>query len=380
MKIYLDNAATTQVDKRVLKAMLPHFNKFYGNPSSLHDFGKKASESLENSRKIIADSINAEPEEIIFTSGGTEANNMVVKELAFLMRTKGKNHIITSKIEHPSIIQPLKLLERMDFSVTYLDVNNEGFINLDQLKSSITEKTILVTIIHGNNEIGTIQDIETIGKICHEKNVPFHIDACQSYMKTEINVKKHNLDFVTLNAHKIHGPKGVGALFIKKGIKIPALIDGGGQEQGIRNGTENIPGIVGFAEAVKIYKKEDNKTMQELRDYLISKLSEISKSKLNGPKQKRLCNNINFSFFGIDGEAILLMLNEKGIAVSTGSACSQKNLKSSPILKAIGLDELSAHGSIRITISRNTTKKEIDYAITELKKTIEKLRKISMFN
>ena len=378
LRVYLDSAATTKVDKQVVKVMMPYFSEKYGNASSIHDFGGEAEEALKSSRKIIADSINAKPEEIIFTSGGTEGNNFVLKGLAFRMKEKGKDHIITTKIEHPSIVQPCKWLEKQGFKVTYLNVDSEGFVNFEELKKAITPKTFLVSIIHGNNEIGTIQDIASIGKICREKGIYFHIDACQSYLKTEIDVEKQKLDFVTLNAHKIHGPKGIGALFARKGIELYPLLDGGGQESKMRGGTENIPGIVGFSESVKIWDKSYIKYMEKLRDYLIKEVLAIGKVKLNGPKEKRLCNNANFSFYGIDGEALLLILNNKGIAVSTGSACSAKSLKGSPVLEAIGLDDLNSHGSLRLSLSRETTKKEIDYTIKELKKAVDKLRSISM--
>jgi len=321
-KIYLDNAATTVVDEKVLKAMSPYFNKKFGNASSLHFLGQEAKRALESSRKIIAKSINASPEEIIFTSGGTEANNLAIKGVAFANKNKGK-HIITTKIEHDCVLNSCKWLEKQGFEVTYLNVDKEGFVNLNELEKAIRKDTVLVSIIHGNNEIGTIQDLEKIGEICRKNNVYFHTDACQSYTKVKIDVKKQNLDLVTLNAHKIHGPKGVGALFVKKSTKIEVWQHGGGHEFNLRSGTENIPGIVGFAKASKLINSKDISKMERLKDKLISGILEkIPGTRLNGPanKKKRLCNNINFSFSGVEGEAIGTYLDSYGICSSSGSA------------------------------------------------------------
>jgi len=376
MRIYLDNGATTMVDKEVEKAMLPYFTKIYGNASSLHKFGQEAKEALEKSRETIAKRINALPEEIIFTSGGTESDNLAIKGVAYA--NKDKNHIITTKIEHHAVEKSCKALEKEGFKVTWLDVDKDGFINLEQLKKEIADKTILVSIIHANNEIGTIQDIEEIGKICKEKNVYFHTDTVQSFTKTEIDVKKQNITLASFSAHKVHGPKGIGALYIKKGTKIKKLSDGGSQENNLRAGTENIPYIVGFTKAVELAKQEHCKKMQELRDYLIEKVDkEIPEVKLNGSRKERLCNNINITFKYIEGEALLLRLDDKGIAVSTGSACSSRELKPSHVLTAIGLHPAMAHGSIRFTLSRYTTKEELDYAIKHLKEAVAELRKVS---
>ncbi|MBU0629004.1 MAG: cysteine desulfurase [Nanoarchaeota archaeon] len=376
-KIYLDNSATTMVDKEVAKAMQPYFTKIYGNASSLHQFGQEAKRALEQSREIIAKSINADPKEIIFTSGGTESDNLAIKGIAYANKEKG-NHIITTKIEHHAVEHTCKSLEKEGFKITYLDVDKEGFINPDQLKKEITDKTILVTIIHGNNEIGAIQDIEPIGTICKEHNIPLHIDAVQSFTKTEIDVKKQNITLSSFSAHKLHGPKGIGALYIKKGTKLNKLIEGGAHEFNLRPGTENIPGIVGFAKAVEIAKQEDCKKIAELRDYFIEKvLKEIPETKLNGPTKDRLCNNINITFKFIEGEALLIKLDDKGIAVSTGSACSSKDLRPSHVLTAIGLHPAVAHGSIRFTLSKYTTKEELDYTLTHLKKAVKELRELS---
>jgi cysteine desulfurase len=376
--IYLDNGATTVVDQKVIEAMEPFFDQKYGNASSSHHLGQEAKIAMEDSRNIIAKSINAKPEEIFFTSGGTESNNLALKGIAFANKSKG-NHIITTKIEHKCVLNSCKWLEKQGFVITYLNVDKEGFVNPKDLEKEITEKTILVSIIHGNNEIGTIQDIKALGDICKKYNIYFHIDACQSYTKSEIDVKKQNLDLITLNAHKIHGPKGVGVLYIKKGTKIEPWQHGGGHEQNMRSGTENIPGIVGFAEAVKIASnKKHIEHMTKLRDKLIQEILKIPEVKLNGPNgDKRLCNNANFSFKGIEGEAIGGYLDQKGICSSTGSACSEMTLEPSYVLKAIGLDHQEANGSLRLTLSRFTTEDEIDYTIKVLPDIIKKLRGMS---
>lgn len=378
-QIYLDNAATTKADAKVLAAMQPYFSEKYGNASSSHGLGREAREAIEKSRKIIAKSINAKPEEIYFTSGGTESNNWALKELYF-SNQHIKKHIITTRIEHPSILEPCRLLEKMGGKITYLDADSEGFVNLKQLEKSIGDETIMVSVIHGNNEIGTLQDIEKIGKICRKKGVLFHVDACQSYMKTKIDVKKQNIDLMTLNAHKIHGPKGIGALFVRDGVKLQPFLHGGGHERGMRSGTENVPAIAGFGEAARISNSGDIKNMQKLRDYAISEILKIKNTKLNGPKaDERLCNNINVSFLNIEGEAIQSLLEQEGIYVSTGSACASHKLEKSHVLKALGLSDLMANSAIRISLSKFTTKEEIDYFTDVLKKVAGKLRKMSPF-
>ena len=378
--IYLDNGATTRVDEEVVKAMLPYFSKEYGNASSTHTLGREAKNALENSRKIIANSINASREEIFFTSGGTESNNLAIKGIAFANKQRG-NHIITTKIEHKCVLNACKWLEENGFKITYLNVDSKGFIDLKELEKSITEKTILISVIHGNNEIGTIQDLESIGKICARHKVYFHTDACQSHTKTELDAKKFNLSLVTLNSHKIHGPKGVGALYIRKGVNILPWQHGGGQESGIRSGTENVAGIVGFAKAVQLANdKKHRKHMEKLRDKLIENILKISGVKLNGASgNRRLCNNANFSFKGVEGEAIGGYLDQKGICSSTGSACSERNLAPSYVLTAIGLTHQEANGSLRLTLSRFTTDEEIEYALKVLPGIISKLRLISPF-
>jgi len=374
-QIYLDNAATTKMDGKVVSAMLPYFEQKFGNASSEHPIGQEAKNALDKSRRTIARAISARSDEIIFTSGGTESNNLALKGL-FFENYPEKNHIITTKIEHDCILNTCKWLEKQGAKVTYLDVNKEGFVNLEHIEKAITNKTFLVTIIHANNEIGTIQNLEEIGKICKAKNVLFHTDACQSFTKVPINVKKQNLSLVTLNAHKLHGPKGVGVLYLKRGINIIPLAHGGGHEFKLRSGTENIPGAVGFAKAVEVAKSKDVKKMEILRDRLIRGLLVIDNVTLNGPK-KRLCNNINVSFNNIEGEAVGGYLENIGIYTSTGSACMSHSLETSHVLKALGLPPLKSNSSIRLSISKFTTDSDIDYVLDKIPKIVNKLRKIS---
>ncbi len=376
--IYLDNAATTKVDDEVLKEMLPYFTAKYANASSSHAMGQEAKQALEKSRRIIAKSIGAKTHEIIFTSGGTEANNFALKGL-FFQNYPQKDHIITTKIEHDCVLNTCKWLEKQGARVTYLDVDEKGFVNPEDVEKAITDKTIVVSIIHGNNEIGTIQDLDAIGKICRKKGVLLHTDACQSFTKVPINVRKQNLDLVTLNAHKIHGPKGVGALYIREGIEIIPLMHGGGHEKKLRSGTENVSGIMGFAKAAEIAKQKDTEKMKELRDKIIEGLLKIPNVRLNGSKEKRLCNNVNVSFNNIEGEAVGGYLENYGIYTSTGSACSSHTLETSHVLKALGLTPLQANSSLRISISKYTTEEEIDYFLKILVKIVEKLRRISPF-
>lgn len=376
-QIYFDNAATTKVDEKVVKEMIPYFAENYGNASSQHDVGTKAKEALERSRKIIAKSIKANIGEIIFTSGGTEANNLALKGL-FFSNYPQKNHIITTKIEHDSILNVCKWLESQGAQITYLDVDKEGFVDVEDIRKAITDKTFLVSVIHGNNEIGTIQNIDEIGKLCKEKKVLFHTDACQSFTKVPINVEKQNLDLVTLNAHKIYGPKGVGALYAKDGIKITPIAHGGGHEKKLRSGTENIPGIVGFAKSVEIASEKDIKKMTLLRDKLIDGLLKIDDVKLNGPTgDKRLCNNVNISFNNIEGEAIGGYLENEKIYTSTGSACMSNTLQTSHVLKALGLGPLQSNSSLRISISKYTVEEDVNYFLEKITKVVKKLRSIS---
>lgn len=378
--VYLDNAATTRVDDSVVKEMNKCFSESYGNPSSSHLIGKEAKRAVEEARETIAKSIGAREDEIFFTSGGTEANNWALKGLFFA--NPEKNHVIVTRIEHDCILEACEWLKTRGAKITYLNVDGPGFVNLSELEKAITPKTLAVSIIHGNNEIGTIQNLEAIGKICRAKNVYFHTDACQSYTKTLLDVKKQNLDLVTLNAHKIHGPKGVGALYIRKGIKITPLLHGGGQENFFRSGTENVPGIIGFAKSVKIASSGDVKKMHNLREKLIEGLLKIPNTKLNGSVgEKRLCNNINICFSNIDAEAIGDYLISYGICSSIGSACSSNTLegkhKRSHVLEAIGLNDMEMKSSVRFSISKYTTEEEINYSLKIISKVVEMLRRMS---
>ena len=374
-QIYLDNAASTKVDERVVKEMLPYFTEKYGNASSVHEKGMEAKRALEDSRGIIAKAIGANRDEIYFTSGGTEANNFALKGLFFSNFPK-KNHIITTRIEHDCIINTCKWLEKQGARVTYLEVDKEGFVNPREIENAITDKTFVVSIIHGNNEIGTIQNMEAMGKICRDKKVLFHTDACQSFTKVPIDVRKQNLDLVTLNAHKIHGPKGVGALYIRKGIEITPLFHGGGHERGLRSGTENVSGIVGFAKAAETANKKDIEKMTQLRDKMINELLKIPGIKLNGPRENRLCNNVNISFEKVEGEVIGGYLENDGILTSTGSACMSHSTGISHVLKAIGLSDEKASNSMRASISKFTTEEEVDYFLERFRKIIGKFQKI----
>lgn len=377
MRVYLDNAASTPVAKEVVEAMLPYLTEKFANPSSLHTPAQEAREAVEQAREIIARKVNTFPNQVIFTSGGTESVNFAIKGVAFANMNKGK-HIITSKIEHECVLQTCEWLKkRFGFKITYLDVDKDGFVNLEDLKAAIRKDTILVSIMHANNEIGTIEPIEEIGKICRDHGVIFHTDACQSFTKVPIDIKKFNIDLLTINAHKIHGPKGIGALILSDRVKIDPLLHGGGHECGLRSGTENVPGIVGFAKAVEIMKEDRIEKMKKLRDILIDGILGIDDVRLNGPREKRLCNNTNFSFRGIEGESLVLRLDSRGIAASTGSACSSHKLKSSHVLLAIGLSPEETHGSIRFSLGIQNTKEEIKYTIDIVKEETEKLRELS---
>jgi cysteine desulfurase len=381
MRIYLDYAATTPLDPRVLNAMKPYFYKKFGNSMSLHSFGLEAKQALEESREAVAKFMNANAEEVIFTGSATESINSVIKGIAFANKEKGK-HIITSAIEHHAVLESCKWLEEQGFEITYLPVDKYGLVDLEKLRASIRNDTILVSIMHANNEIGTIEPIEEIGKICKERGVLFHTDAVQSFGKIPIDVNKMNIDLLSLSAHKFYGPKGVGATFIRKGTNIDPLLHGGGHEFGLRSSTENIAGAVGLAEAIRLREKEmkpEAARLTKLRDYLIRNVLKIKNSYLNGHPTKRLSNNANFWFAFIEGEALIMQLDSYGIAASTGSACSSKTLEPSHVLKAIGLKHEEAHGSLRLSLGKYTTKTEIDYTIKILPKVIENLRKLSPF-
>ena len=379
--IYLDYSATTPVDKRVVKAMLPYFTKKFGNTMSLHSFGEEAKIILEKSRKTIADIIKAKSNEIIFTGSATESNNFALKGIAFANKDKGK-HIIISSIEHPCIIETAGWLEKQGFKITKLKVDKYGLVSPLDVKKLIKKDTILVSVIHASNEIGTIQPIEKIGKICKDKKVYFHTDAVQSFGKIPIDVNKMNIDLLTISSHKIYGPKGSACLFIKQGIKIEPLLHGGGQEKNLRGSTINIPAIAGFAKAAEICEEEmekENKRLTKLRDKLIKQVLKIKNVYLNGHPEKRLSNNTNFSFSFIEGESLIIQLDSNGIAVSTGSACASSKLEASHVLLAIGLKPEQAHGSLRISLGRYTKEKDIDYLIKILPKIVKNLRKISPY-
>lgn len=376
-RIYLDNSATTMVAKEVVEKMLPYYTERYGNPSSLHSFGGEVKEDFKKAREILAESINAAPAEIIMTSGGSESNNLAIKGVAYSYKKKG-NHIITSKIEHPSVLRTCEALEKEGFKVTYLGVDKEGFVSLEELEKAIGKNTILVSIMHANNEVGTIQDLDSIGELCRKRKVLLHSDTVQSYTKVPLDVKKTSIDLISMNSHKIHGPKGVGALYVRQGVKLKRLIDGGGQERRMRAGTENVPGVIGFAKAVELARPEHITEMARLRDKLIEGiLREVPKTRLNGPKENRLCNNANISFSYIEGEALLAKLDMDGIAVSSGSACSALTLEPSHVLMALRLPREALAAPLRFSLSRYTSESEVDYTIERVKKAVSELRRIS---
>jgi len=379
-RIYVDNAATTQVDPEVISALSPYLDIRYGNASSIHSFGREAHEGVENARKQVAELIDASPKSILFTSGGTESDNTAIKGVAFKHRNKGK-HIITSDIEHPAVLETCRYLESIGFKVTYLPVDRQGLISLESLEKSISKETILITVMHANNEIGTIEPIQEIGEVAQKNEITFHTDAIQTTGKIPLDVRRLKVDLLSISAHKIYGPKGVGVLFRREGVVIEPLLHGGGHEGGLRSGTENVAGIVGMGKAAELAKArmaEDLDRLTTLRDKLIRRvLTETEESYLNGHGEKRLPNNAHFRFSGIEGESLLLSLDEKGIAASTGSACSSKKLLPSHVLMAIGLNEVQAHGSLRLSLGRCNTGQEIDYICDSLSEAIERLRAIS---
>ena len=380
-KIYLDNAATTRVRKEVLDEMNKYFSELYGNPSSqLYELGRKSKEAIENARKTIANFINAEEREFYFTASGTEADNWAIKGVAFANMKKGK-HIITTKVEHHAVLHTCEYLEKFGFETTYLDVDKYGMIDLEQLKESIRPDTILISVMFANNEIGTIQPIEEIGKIAKEHGITFHTDAVQALGAVKIDVKKQNIDLMSVSAHKVGGPKGIGGIYIRKGVKIDNFVHGGGQERGKRAGTEGVPNIVGFGKAVELASEnfyEHIKVLTAKRDKLIESIkNNIEDVILNGHPTMRLPNNVNFSYELIEGESILLLLDMEGIAASSGSACTSGSLDPSHVLLAIGLPHEIAHGSLRLSLSHFTTKEELDIVIEAIKKIVERLRSMS---
>ncbi|HHT97890.1 MAG TPA: cysteine desulfurase NifS [Clostridiales bacterium] len=379
-KIYLDNAATTKVRPEVVETMLPYFTEQYGNPSSVYEFASQSKIAVDEAREAIAKSINADKPDIYFTSGGTEADNWAIVATAEAYKDKG-NHIITSKFEHHAVLHTCEYLERRGYEVTYIDVNENGIIDLDQLKNEIRPTTILITIMFANNEIGTIQPIKEIGQIAKDNNVLFHTDAVQAYTHLDIDVKDLNIDMLSASAHKLKGPKGIGFLYIRKGIKNRSFIHGGAQERRRRAGTENVPSIMGFAKAVEINMatiKERTEKELELRNILMKRvLSEVPFTRLNGDKNRRLSNNLNFSFQFIEGESLLIMLDMKNICASSGSACTSGALDPSHVLLSIGLPHEIAHGSLRLTLCEENTEEEINYTVDMIKEIVQKLRDMS---
>lgn len=378
--IYLDNAATTQVYPEVLDAMKPYFTDYFGNPSAVYSFAAEANKGVVDSRAAIAKALNAKPEEIYFTGGGSESDNWALKATAEAYKNKG-NHIITTKIEHHAILHTGEWLEKHGCEVTYLDVDEDGVVKLDDLKAAIRPETILISVMTANNEIGTIQPIAEIGKIAHENGILFHTDAVQAFGHIPIDVDAMNIDMLSASGHKINGPKGIGIMYIRKGVKIRSFIHGGAQERKRRAGTHNVPGIVGFGKAIEIATRDLDARMKyetELRDYLISRVeNEIPYVKVNGHRTNRLPNNANFCFRFIEGESLLILLDQKGICGSSGSACTSGSLDPSHVLLAIGLPHEIAHGSLRLTLSEKTTKEDIDFTVDSLKQIIERLRGMS---
>ena len=380
MFIYLDNAATTRVSDAALNAMLPYFRQQYGNPSSLYAFGQEAKEALERARETVAGVLNCEPREIIFTSGGSEADNQAIRSAAAIGARAGKRHIISTSFEHHAVLHTLSKLEKEGFEVTLLDVHSDGLVRVEELAAAIRPDTCLVTVMYANNEIGTIQPIADIGRVCRERGVLFHTDAVQAAGHLPIDVRAQNIDLLSLSAHKFHGPKGVGALYARRGIALTNLIEGGAQERGRRAGTENTAGIAGMAAALDEAARNmerDSAKMTALRDRLIAGLSQIPHSALNGDAERRLPGNVSFCFEGIEGESLLLLLDDKGVCASSGSACTSGSLDPSHVLLAIGRPHEVAHGSLRLTLSGETSEEDIDYTIKAVTEVVAYLRSIS---
>ncbi len=380
MKIYADNAATTRMSKRAIEAMIPYMEEIYGNPSSLYSIGQEAKDALESARGIVAECLGCSPGEIIFTSGGSEADNQAILSAAHFGARKGKKHIISTAFEHHAVLHALKKLEKEGFEITLLDVSGSGVVSPRQVEEAIRPDTCLVTIMYANNEIGTIQPIAEIGRICREKGVTFHTDAVQAVGHVPINVKDENIDMLSLSAHKFHGPKGVGALYCRKGIPLLNLIEGGAQEGGKRGGTENVPGIMGLAAAMQEACDRIEETaahITPLRDRLIEGLERIPHSILNGDRKNRLPGNVSFCFEAIEGESLLLLLDDKGISASSGSACTSGSLHASHVLLALGRPVEIAHGSLRLSIAEDITREQVDYMIKAVDEVVAYLRSIS---
>ena len=380
MFVYADNAATTAVSKTALDAMMPYLTDYYGNPSSLYAFAQKAKEALEEARATVASIIGAEPREIYFTSGGSEADNQAIVSMAKFGALKGKKHLISTKFEHHAVLHTLKALEKQGFEVTLLDVHEDGIVRLEDLEAAIREDTALVTIMFANNEIGTIQPIKEIGELCRSKGIPFHTDAVQAMGHIPVNVKEMNIDLLSMSGHKFHAPKGVGVLYAKRGLPLFNIIEGGAQERGKRAGTENIPGIVALAAALKEsvdHMEENTAKIIPMRDKLFAELSKIPHSKINGSLEHHVPGTVNMCFEGIEGESLLLLLDAKGICASSGSACTSGSLDPSHVLLSIGLPHEVAHGSLRLSIGEYNTMEEIDHIIESVPPVVEYLRSIS---
>lgn len=380
MRIYADNAATTKMSRTAIDAMLPYLETVYGNPSSLHTVGQEAKEALEDARTRIAALLGAAPREIYFTSGGSEADNQAIRSAAILGKRKGKNHIISTAFEHHAVLHTLKKLEKEGFTVTYLDVHENGLVTPEQVEAAITPETCLVTIMYANNEIGTIQPIRAIGAVCRKAGVLFHTDAVQAVGHIPVNVAEDEIDMLSLSAHKFHGPKGIGVLYAKRGIILSSLIEGGAQERNKRAGTENIPAIMGMAAAMEEAVRNLPETMPRvtaLRDRLIAGLNEIPHGALNGDAKNRLPGNVNFCFEGIEGESLLLLLDDRGVCASSGSACTSGSLDPSHVLLAIGRPHEVAHGSLRLTLDASATEAEVDAIIAAVREVVEYLRNMS---
>lgn len=380
MKVYADNAATTMMSKTAKEAMMPYFDVVYGNPSSLYSFGQDAKTALEDARAKVAKALNADPKEIYFTSGGSEADNQAILSAAIIGARKGKKHIISTKFEHHAVLHTLNKLEKQGYEITLLDVHENGIVTAGEVAAAIREDTCLVTVMFANNEIGTIQPIKEIGAVCREKGVLFHTDAVQAVAHVPVDVKDMNIDLLSLSGHKFHGPKGVGALYVKKGIMISNLIEGGAQERGKRAGTENVPAIVGMAAALEesvLHMDENIAKITAMREQLIEGLSKIPHGKLNGDRNIRVPGTVNFCFEGIEGESLLLLLDDAGIAASSGSACTSGSLDPSHVLLAIGLPHEVAHGSLRLSICEYNTPEEIAHIIENVPKVVEYLRSMS---
>jgi cysteine desulfurase len=379
-RIYMDHAATTYVKPEVLDAMTPYFTEHFGNPSSIHSFARETKKAIDHAREQVANAIGATPSEIFFTSGATESDNWALRGMAYQHKNKG-NHIITTAIEHHAILHTCQALEKQGFEVTYLEVDENGLVTPEQVKNAITDKTILVSVMFANNEIGTIEPIEQIGAVCKEKGVVFHTDAVQAFGAVPIDVNKMNIDLLSITGHKLYGPKGTGALYIRKGVILKNLIEGGAQERGKRPGTENIAGIVGLGKAAELaneHMEENAARLTALRDKLIDGiLQQIPETRLNGHRTKRLPNNVNICFRYIEGESLLLLLDRAGIAASSGSACTSGSLDPSHVLLAIGLPHEIAHGSLRLTLGACTTEEDVLYTIETLKTIVERLRQMS---